>query len=168
VRRGAEHLVDDLRPSENLEGPRLHRCGASLTMRRAAALDDRDAPRCAPSSTAANRPDGPADNQRLDRSCAHAGSISSRTGRPPGPAPRRSTPTSIWMAPRAVLREFGLELGAEVEVRVWDSSAEIRYLVLPMRPPETDGWSEQELAALVTRDCMNGTAVPIRRQEAIA
>lgn len=70
--------------------------------------------------------------------------------------------------PRAVLREFGLELGAEVEIRVWDSSAEIRYLVLPMRPPETDGWSEQELAALVTRDCMIGTAVPIRRQEAIA
>jgi nitrile hydratase subunit alpha len=70
--------------------------------------------------------------------------------------------------PRAVLREFGLELGAEVEIRVWDSSAEIRYLVLPMRPPETDGWSERQLAALVTRDCMIGTAVPIRRQEAIA
>jgi nitrile hydratase subunit alpha len=70
--------------------------------------------------------------------------------------------------PRAVLREFGLELGDEVEIRVWDSSAEVRYLVLPMRPPETEGWSEQELAAIVTRECMIGTAVPIARDEAIA
>ena len=70
--------------------------------------------------------------------------------------------------PRAVLREFGLELGNEVEIRVWDSSAEVRYLVLPMRPPETDGWSEEELAAVVTRDCMIGTAVPIARDQAIA
>ena len=62
--------------------------------------------------------------------------------------------------PRAVLREFGLELGDEVEIRVWDSSAEVRYLVLPMRPAESDGWSEKELAAIVTRDCMIGTAVP--------
>jgi nitrile hydratase len=62
--------------------------------------------------------------------------------------------------PNAVLREFGLELGPEVEVRVWDSSAEVRYLVLPMRPPGTDGWSEQRLAGIVTRDCMIGTAVP--------
>src|ERR1700704_5323655 len=58
--------------------------------------------------------------------------------------------------PRAVLREFGLELGDRVDVRVWDSSAEVRYLVLPMRPRDTDGWSEQELAAIVTRDCMIG------------
>jgi nitrile hydratase len=63
--------------------------------------------------------------------------------------------------PRAVLREFGLELGDEVQIRVWDSSAEVRYLVLPMRPPETDGWSGNELAAIVTRDCMIGTAVPV-------
>ena len=70
--------------------------------------------------------------------------------------------------PRAVLREFGLELGDEVEIRVWDSSAEVRYLVLPMRPPQTDGWSEEELAAVVTRDCMIGTAVPIAREQAIA
>jgi nitrile hydratase len=62
--------------------------------------------------------------------------------------------------PRAVLREFGLELGEEVEIRVWDSSAEVRYLVLPMRPAGTDGWSEAELAAIVTRDCMIGTALP--------
>jgi nitrile hydratase subunit alpha len=62
--------------------------------------------------------------------------------------------------PRAVLREFGLELGEEVEIRVWDSSAEVRYLVLPMCPTETTGWSEQKLAAIVTRDCMIGTALP--------
>jgi nitrile hydratase len=68
--------------------------------------------------------------------------------------------------PRAVLREFGLELGEEVEIRVWDSSAEVRYLVLPMRPAGTDGWSEAELAAIVTRDCMIGTAVPVALQAA--
>jgi nitrile hydratase len=62
--------------------------------------------------------------------------------------------------PRAVLREFGVELPPEVEVRVWDSSAEVRYLVVPMRPAGTDGWTEDALAALVTRDSMIGTAVP--------
>lgn len=62
--------------------------------------------------------------------------------------------------PRAVLREFGVELGEEVEIRVCDSSAEVRYLVLPMRPAETEGWSESRLAAIVTRDCMIGTALP--------
>jgi nitrile hydratase len=62
--------------------------------------------------------------------------------------------------PRAVLREFGLELSADVEVRVWDSSAELRYLVMPMRPPGTGDLDEEQLAALVTRDCMIGTAVP--------
>jgi len=60
--------------------------------------------------------------------------------------------------PRAVLREFGLELDEEVEVRVWDSSAEIRYLVLPERPPGTEGLSEEDLAARVTRDAMIGVA----------
>jgi nitrile hydratase len=70
--------------------------------------------------------------------------------------------------PRAVLREFGVELGDDVEVRVWDSSAEVRYLVLPMRPAQTDGWSERELAAIVTRDCMIGTAIPSSRDTAIA
>jgi len=63
--------------------------------------------------------------------------------------------------PRAVLREFGLELPDEVQVRVWDSSAEVRYLVVPMRPAGTDGLTEDALAALVTRDCMIGTAVPL-------
>ena len=60
--------------------------------------------------------------------------------------------------PRSVLREFGVELDAETEVRVWDSTAEVRYLVLPERPQGTDGMSEDELAALVTRDAMVGVA----------
>ena len=60
--------------------------------------------------------------------------------------------------PRGVLREFGLELSDEVEVRVWDSTAELRYLVLPERPPGTEGMSEEELATLVTRNAMIGTA----------
>ncbi len=59
--------------------------------------------------------------------------------------------------PRAVLREFGTELDEHVEVRVWDSSAAIRYLVLPARPPGTESMSEDELAALVSRDAMIGT-----------
>jgi nitrile hydratase len=62
--------------------------------------------------------------------------------------------------PRAVLREFGVELGEDVTIQVWDSSAEVRYLVLPMRPDDTGGWSEERLAAIVTRDCMIGTALP--------
>lgn len=60
--------------------------------------------------------------------------------------------------PRAVLAEMGLELADEVEVRVWDSSAEVRYLVLPERPRGADRLSEAELAALVTRDAMIGVA----------
>jgi nitrile hydratase len=66
----------------------------------------------------------------------------------------------IVIEPRSVLGEFGLHLPDDVEVRVYDSNAEIRYLVLPMRPRNTDNWSEEKLAALVTRDCMIGTAVP--------
>jgi nitrile hydratase len=62
------------------------------------------------------------------------------------------------LEPRAVLREFGLELDDSVEVRVWDSSAEVRYLVLPERPPDCEGLSEEELVALVTRDAMIGVA----------
>jgi nitrile hydratase subunit alpha len=60
--------------------------------------------------------------------------------------------------PRGVLREFGVELGEEVEVRVWDSTAELRYLVLPERPAGTQDLSEDDLAALVTRDAMIGVA----------
>ena len=60
--------------------------------------------------------------------------------------------------PRGVLREFGLELGEDIEVRVWDSTAELRYLVLPERPAGTEALSEEDLAALVTRDAMVGVA----------
>ncbi|MCL6284421.1 nitrile hydratase subunit alpha [Ruegeria sp. 2012CJ41-6] len=63
-------------------------------------------------------------------------------------------------APRKVLAEFGVTLLPETSVRVWDSTAEIRYLVLPMRPEGSDGLSEQALAALVTRDSMIGTGLP--------
>jgi nitrile hydratase alpha subunit len=62
--------------------------------------------------------------------------------------------------PRGVLEEFGVELDDGVELRVLDSTADIRYLVLPRRPPETDGFGEDELAALVTRDSMIGVAQP--------
>jgi len=60
--------------------------------------------------------------------------------------------------PRGVLREFGLEFGDDVQVRVWDSTADLRYLVLPERPANTDHMSENELAGLVTRNSMIGTA----------
>jgi nitrile hydratase len=66
----------------------------------------------------------------------------------------------VVVDPRGVLDEFGVRVPAGVEVRVHDSTAELRYLVLPMRPEGTDGCSESELAALVTRDAMVGTAIP--------
>lgn len=66
----------------------------------------------------------------------------------------------VVVEPRAVLDEFGVKVKPGVEVRVHDSTAELRYLVLPMRPAGTEGWSEQKLAALVTRDAMIGTAIP--------
>jgi nitrile hydratase subunit alpha len=59
--------------------------------------------------------------------------------------------------PRGVLRDFGVDLGDDVEVRVWDSTSERRYLVVPQRPAGTDGWSQDDLAALVTRNSMIGT-----------
>jgi nitrile hydratase len=62
--------------------------------------------------------------------------------------------------PRGVLADFGVSLPDDVELQVWDSTAEVRYLVLPQRPAGTDGWSEDELAALVTRDAMIGTGLP--------
>jgi len=62
--------------------------------------------------------------------------------------------------PRGVLRDFGVELPADTEIRVWDSTSEVRYLVLPMRPAGTGGWSEDQLAELVTRDSMIGTGLP--------
>lgn len=61
--------------------------------------------------------------------------------------------------PRGVLSEFGVSVADDKEVRVWDSTAEMRYLVLPQRPAGTDGWSEEQLAALVTRDSMIGTGL---------
>jgi nitrile hydratase len=64
--------------------------------------------------------------------------------------------------PRGVLAEFGLALPDDVEIRVWDSTAEVRYLVLPERPPGTEGMSEDELADLVSRDSMIGVAQPQR------
>jgi len=67
--------------------------------------------------------------------------------------------------PRGVLREFGLELPEEKEVRVWDSTAEIRYLVVPQRPDGTEDLSEEQLAALVTRDSMIGTGLPLKPEE---
>jgi len=64
----------------------------------------------------------------------------------------------IVVEPRTVLREMGLQLDESTEIRVWDSSAEIRYLVLPEQPPETVGLPEYELAALISRDAMIGVA----------
>ena len=62
--------------------------------------------------------------------------------------------------PRTVMKEFGLELDEEIEVIVHDSTANVRYMVLPMRPPDTKDLGEEELARLVTRDCLIGVAVP--------
>jgi nitrile hydratase len=62
--------------------------------------------------------------------------------------------------PKGVLAEFGVALPPETEIRLWDSTAETRFLVLPMRPEGTEGWSEQQLAELVTRDSMVGTGLP--------
>ena len=63
--------------------------------------------------------------------------------------------------PRGVLREFGVELADTTQIRVWDSTAEVRYLVLPMRPAGTQEWTEEKLATLVTRDSMIGTGLPL-------
>jgi nitrile hydratase len=71
-------------------------------------------------------------------------------------APYRSR---VVKDPRGVLADFGVTLPKETEVRVWDSTAETRYLVLPMRPAGTEGWSEDQLADLVSRDSMIGTAL---------
>ena len=71
-------------------------------------------------------------------------------------APYRSRVVSD---PRGVLADFGVTLPEETEIRVWDSTAEVRYLVVPMRPPATEGWDEERLAGIVTRDAMIGTGV---------
>jgi nitrile hydratase subunit alpha len=63
--------------------------------------------------------------------------------------------------PRGVLADFGVTLPADVRITVHDSTAEVRYLVVPMRPAGTEGWDERELAAIVTRDSMIGTGLPV-------
>ena len=71
-------------------------------------------------------------------------------------APYRSRSVS---EPRSVLAEFGTELADDVEVRVWDSTAELRYMVLPMQPAGTEDWTEDQLAEIVSRNAMIGTEV---------
>jgi len=66
--------------------------------------------------------------------------------------------------PRAVLAEFGVTLPSDTEIRIWDSTAEVRYMVLPERPSGTEGWTEEQLATLVTRDSMVGTDLPHLRE----
>ena len=80
-------------------------------------------------------------------------------GLPPDWYKSRNYRSRVVREPRAVLREFGLELPDSVTVRVHDSTADMRYLVLPLRPARTEGWSEAQLAALATRDSMIGVAV---------
>jgi nitrile hydratase len=67
--------------------------------------------------------------------------------------------------PRGVLADFGVTLPKDTEVRVWDSTAETRFIVLPMRPSGTEGWSEERLASLITRDSMIGTGLPKNANE---
>src|SRR5207244_12983617 len=78
--------------------------------------------------------------------------------------PRRSTSPPCRARrvrePRTVLEEFDLTLPDEVAVNVWDSSSDVRYMVLPQRPQGTEGWTEEQLAGIVTRDCMIGVARP--------
>jgi len=81
-------------------------------------------------------------------------------GLPPDWYKARAYRSRAVREPRAVLREFGLELADSVAVTVHDSTADLRYLVLPQRPVGSEGFDEARLAALVTRDCMIGTAVP--------
>ena len=72
------------------------------------------------------------------------------------------------MDPRGVLADFGVTLPADTEIRVRDSTAETRFIVVSQRPSGTEGWSEERLATLVTRDCMIGTGVPLRPEETAA
>ena len=79
-------------------------------------------------------------------------------GLPPGWYKDPAYRARMVREPRTLLAEFGLELGDDVDVQVWDSSSEVRYMVLPERPAGTEDLSEEELAALVTRDAMVGVA----------
>ena len=71
----------------------------------------------------------------------------------------RTAARSYASCDRSVLREFGIELPAEARIRVWDSTSEVRYLVVPQRPAGTEGMGEEALAGLVTRDSMIGTGL---------
>lgn len=81
-------------------------------------------------------------------------------GDSPGWYKSRAYRSRVVREPRAVLSEFGLDIPVDVQVRVHDSTADLRYIVIPMRPPGTEQLTERELAGLVTRDCMIGTALP--------
>ncbi len=81
-------------------------------------------------------------------------------GLPPEWYKSRPYRSRVVREPRKVLAEFGTKIPARVQIRVHDSNADMRYMVLPMRPAGTDGWDEERLAALVTRDCLIGTALP--------
>jgi nitrile hydratase len=81
-------------------------------------------------------------------------------GLPPDGYKGRAYRARAVREPRQVLREFGLELPDTIDLRVHDSTADMRYMVLPARPAGTEGWSESQLAAIVTRDCMIGVALP--------
>jgi nitrile hydratase len=82
-------------------------------------------------------------------------------GIPPEWYKSRSYRSRMVREPRAVLNEFGLKIKDEIQIRVHDSTADMRYMVLPMRPEGTEGWSEEQLAALVNRDSMIGVALPM-------
>jgi len=81
-------------------------------------------------------------------------------GLPPDWYKSRNYRSRVVAEPRAVLREFGTTVPDSVTLRVHDSNADMRYLVLPMRPPGTEGWSAERLAGIVTRDCMVGVSLP--------
>ena len=81
-------------------------------------------------------------------------------GIPPDWYKSRNYRSRMVREPRKVLAEFGLRIDEKTQIRVQDSSADMRYMVLPMRPAGTEGWSEERLAALVNRDCLLGVAVP--------
>ncbi|KPK08846.1 MAG: nitrile hydratase subunit alpha [Betaproteobacteria bacterium SG8_39] len=81
-------------------------------------------------------------------------------GIPPDWYKSRNYRSRVVREPRSVLAEFGLRVADDVAIRVHDSTADMRYLVLPMRPAGTEGWDEARLASVVTRDCMIGVAVP--------
>lgn len=81
-------------------------------------------------------------------------------GLPPDWYKSRNYRSRVVAEPRAVLKEFGTEIPESVMLRTHDSNADMRYLVLPERPAGTEGWSQEQLAAIVTRDCMVGVAVP--------